>query len=200
MSDDWKEIEKIQQELNQLSQKQVELSKDHQQKVNSLEKQKTLYQHLFGQPPLQPDPELQAVNSKIQDLKEDKRRLYDILQAAASVPPPVEEKDWSKSRFYSKHLAELGLVTPAEQISTVSGGMVGLGYSVSNFYRSHHLFKLTHCKEKTEEWTYHWARSRATPEQIELASYWIGRLQFRGFAALGAPLLFVFYMWSKRRQ
>ena len=188
MSDDWKEIEKIQQELNQLSQKQVELSKDHQQQF-------FLYRWLQG-----PDPELQAVKEEIAHLKTREVEYLKILQAAASVPPPVEEKDWSKSRFYSKHLAELGLVTPAEQISTVSGGMVGLGYSVSNFYRSHHLFKLTHCKEKTEEWTYHWARSRATPEQIELASYWIGRLQFRGFAALGAPLLFVFYMWSKRRQ
>jgi hypothetical protein len=26
---------------------------------------------------------------------------------------------------------------------------------------AHHLYKLTHCKEKTEEWTYHWVE----PEQ-----------------------------------
>jgi hypothetical protein len=92
-------------------------------------------------------------------------------------------------------------VTPSEQLNAYSlfvAGIVGLGYSVSNFYAAHHLFKLAHCTEKTEQWTHHWARSRATPQQIEMASYWIGKLQFRGFAGLGAPLLFVVYLWSKR--
>ena len=197
------EIEKIQQELKQLSQKHLELSKAHQQRVKSHEEQKTLYQHLLGQPPLPPDPELQAVNSEIEDLKEQRRRLYDILQAAASIPPPVPEVDWTKSPLYWKRLAEFGLITPAEQFNaytSFAGGMVGLGYAASNFYRSHHLFKLTHCEEKTEEWTYHWARARATPQQIELASYWIERFKMRGYLGLGPPLLFVVYMWSKRKQ
>jgi hypothetical protein len=100
-------------------------------------------------------------------------------------------------------LAKFGLITPAEQFNaytSFAGGMVGLGYAASNFYRAHHLFKLTHCKEKTEEWTYHWARARVTPQQIELASYWIERFKFRGFLGLGPPSLFVFYMWSKRKQ
>jgi DNA repair exonuclease SbcCD ATPase subunit len=76
-------IEKIQLELKQFSQKQVELEKTHQQQF-------FLYRWLQG-----PDPELQAVISKIEDLKEDKRRLYDILQASASIPPSVPEVDWS---------------------------------------------------------------------------------------------------------
>ena len=196
-------IEKIQQELKQLSQKQVELSKAHQERLKSYGEQKTLYQHLFGQPPLPPDPELESVNSQIEDLKEDKRRIYDIRQAAASAIGVGAEVDWSKSPLYWKRLAKFGLVTPAEQFNayaSFAGGMVGLGYAASNFYRAHHLFKLTHCKEKTEEWTYHWARARATPQQIELASYWIERFKFRGFLGLGPPLLFVFYMWSKRKQ
>jgi len=56
MNDEKIEIEKIQQKLEQLSQKQLELSKAHQQRIKSHEEQKTLYQHLFGQPPLPPDP------------------------------------------------------------------------------------------------------------------------------------------------
>ena len=60
-------IEKIQQELKQLSQKQVKLEKNHQQQF-------FLYRWLQG-----PDPELQAALSKIEDLKEDKRRLYDTM-------------------------------------------------------------------------------------------------------------------------
>ena len=199
----YEKIEKLQQRLEQLSQRQLELSKAHQQRIKSHEEQKTLYQHLFGQSPLQSDPELQSVKAEIEDLKEQRRRVYDILQAAASIPPPVEEKDWSETPFYWKRLTKLGLVTPADQMNayfSFAGGMVGLGYSFSNFYRAHHLFQLTHCKEKTEEWTYHWARARVIPQQIELASYWIGRFRFRGFAALGAPSLFVAYLWSKRKQ
>jgi len=73
-------IEKIQQELKQLSQKQVELERTHQQKVESHEEQKTLYQHLFGQPPLQPDPELQAVKEEIARLDRREQDIYKILQ------------------------------------------------------------------------------------------------------------------------
>jgi hypothetical protein len=178
-------IKEIQQELKQLSQKQVELAKSHQQQF-------FLYRWLQG-----PDPELQSV-------KDDKDNYFKILQAAASSPPPVPEVDWSKSPLYWKRLAKFGLITLAKQFNaytSFAGGMVGLGYAAaSNFYRAHHLFKLTHCKEKTEEWTYHWARARATPQHIELASYWIERFKFRGFLDLGPPLLFVFYMWSKRKQ
>ena len=184
-------IEKIQQELKQLSQKQLELSKSHQQQF-------FLYRWLQG-----PDPELQAVKEEIAHLKIRELEYLKILQAAASIPLPVPEVDWTKSPLYWKRLANFGLITPAEQFNaytSFAGGMVGLGYAASNFYRAHHLFKLTHCKEKTEEWTYHWARARATPQQIELASYWIERFKFRGFLGLGPPLLFFFYMWSKRKQ
>ena len=106
-----------------------------------------------------------------------------------------------KTPFYSKRLTKFGLITPAEQINGYTSfvcGIIGLGYAGSNFYRARHLFKRSHCKGKTEEWTYHWGRARATPQQIELASYWIGRLKFRGFAAVGAHLLFIVYMWLKR--
>jgi hypothetical protein len=184
-------IEKINQRLEQLSQKQLELSKAHQQQF-------FLYRWLQ-----QPDPELQAIKDEIVRLERDKENYFKILQAAASIPPRVEERDWSNTPFYWKRLTKIGLITPAEQMNayfTFAGGIVGLGYALSNFYRAHHLFKLTHCKEKTEEWTYHWARARATPQQIELASYWIGIFRLRGFAALGAPSLFVAYLWSKRKQ
>ncbi|KAI8892584.1 hypothetical protein BC833DRAFT_625681, partial [Globomyces pollinis-pini] len=75
-NDEKAEIKEIQKKLEQLSEKQVELEKTHQQQF-------FLYRWLQG-----PDPELKSVNSKIEDLKEDKRRLYDILQAAASIPAP----------------------------------------------------------------------------------------------------------------
>ena len=97
MNDD--KIEKIQQELKQLSLKQVELERNHQQRVKSHEEQKTLYQHLFGQPPLLPDPELQSVKDEIAHLKTREVEYLKILQAAASILPSVEEKDWRCPNF-----------------------------------------------------------------------------------------------------
>jgi hypothetical protein len=100
------EIEKIQQELKQLTQKHLEIEKDHlqrvksykekvqafEQKVKDYEQQKSLHQRLFGQPPLQPDPELlidpellpdpelQSVKDEIARLEKDKDNYFKILQ------------------------------------------------------------------------------------------------------------------------
>ncbi|KAJ2986916.1 hypothetical protein HDV02_006458 [Globomyces sp. JEL0801] len=134
-------IEKIQQELKQLSQRQMELSKAHQQRVMSHEEQKTLFQHLFGQLPLPPDPELESVNSKIQDLKEDKRRLYDILQAAASVPPPIPEKDWSNSPFYSHTLKAWNFDYPVDQMGFYVSTLTGVGIVSKALWRSWNIRK-----------------------------------------------------------
>ena len=80
MNDEKIEIKEIQKKLEQLSQRQLELSKAHQLRVKSHEEQKTLYQHLFGQPPLQPDPELQAVKDEIARLDRREQDIYKILQ------------------------------------------------------------------------------------------------------------------------
>ena len=61
-------IEKIQQELKQLSQRQMKLAKSNQQQF-------FLYRWLQGT-----DPELQSVKEEIADLKEQRGRIYDILQ------------------------------------------------------------------------------------------------------------------------
>jgi hypothetical protein len=98
-------LELIEQEIKQLSTKQLELVKANQQQVKTYEQQKTIYQQLFGQPPLPPDPELEAINTLITDLKRREGEYFKVIQAAASVPPPPTlalEKDWSKSPFYSK--------------------------------------------------------------------------------------------------
>jgi hypothetical protein len=73
-------IKEIQQELKQLSQKHLELERTHQQRLKSHEEQKTLYQHLFGKPPLQPDPELQSVKDEIKHLRERELEYIKILQ------------------------------------------------------------------------------------------------------------------------
>ena len=68
MSDEKIEIEKIKQELKQLSQRQLVLSKSHQQRV-------FLYRWLQG-----PDPELQSVKEEIARLEKDKNNYFKILQ------------------------------------------------------------------------------------------------------------------------
>jgi len=141
MNDEKIEIKEIQKKLEQLSQRQLELSKAHQLRVKSHEEQKTLYQRLFGQPPLQPDPELQSVKEEIEDLKEEKRRLYDILQAAASIPPPVEEKDWSESPFYSHTLKSLNFASPADQMGLYVTTLTGIGIVSKALWRSYNIRK-----------------------------------------------------------
>ena len=188
MSDDRKEIEKILQRLKQLSQRQMELSEAHQQQF-------FLYRWLQ-----RPDPELQSVKDEIARLDKDEENYFKILQAAASISPPVEEKDWSHVPFYWKRLTKFGLITPAEQIkaySTFAIGIVGLGHAVTNFCRAHHLFQVTKCKEKTEEWNRHWANARDVPLKMKSALYWARKYILRGSAALGAPFLLIYYIWSK---
>jgi hypothetical protein len=80
MNEDRKELKLIQEKLDQLSTKQLELVQHHQQQVKSHEEHKTLYQLVFGQPPLPPDPKLQAINTQIADLKQDKKELYKVIQ------------------------------------------------------------------------------------------------------------------------
>jgi len=122
-------IEKIQQDLKQLSQKHLELSKAHQQQF-------FLYRWLQG-----PDPELQSVKEEIEDLKEEKRRLYDILQAAASIPPPVPEKDWTKSPFYSHTLKSWNLDYPVDQMGFYVTTLTAIGVLSKGLWRSWNMKK-----------------------------------------------------------
>ena len=148
-NDDKIEIEKIQKKLEQLSQKQVELSRAHQQRVKSHEEQKTLYQHLLGQqPPLQPDPELEAVKEEIENLKEQRRRLYDILQTAASLPPPVPEFDWSKSPFYSHTLRSYKFDYPVDQMGFYITTLTSITLVSKALWRSWNIKKAAEMLEK----------------------------------------------------
>jgi hypothetical protein len=118
------EIKEIQKKLEQLSQKQVELQKTQQQQF-------FLYRWLQG-----PDPELQSVKDEIEDLKEQRRRLYDILQAAAATPPPLPEKDWSKSPFYSHTLKSLNFDYPVDQMGFYVTMLTGIGMVSKTLWRS----------------------------------------------------------------
>ena len=141
MNDEKIEIKEIQKKLEQLSQRQLELSKAHQLRVKSHEEQKTLYQRLFGQPPLQPDPELQSVKDEIARLERDKDNYFKILQAAASIPPPVEEKDWSESPFYSHTLKSLNFASPADQMGLYVTTLTGIGIVSKALWRSYNIRK-----------------------------------------------------------
>ncbi len=122
-------IEKIQQELKQLSQKQVELSKAHQ-------RQFFLYRWLQGS-----DPELQSVISEIDRLERGKENYFKILQAAASIPPPVPEKDWSKSLFYSRTLKSWNYDYPADQMGFYVTTLTGIGVMSKALWRSWNIKK-----------------------------------------------------------
>ncbi len=86
--------------------------------------------------PLPPDPELQSVKDEIEDLKEQRRRLYDILQAAASIPPPVPVKEWSKSPFYSHTLKSWNFDYSVDQMGFYVTTLIGIGIVSKALWRS----------------------------------------------------------------
>jgi hypothetical protein len=120
-------IEKIQQELKQLSQKRVELERTHQQQ--------------WPQGPESPDTELQVVKEEIARLEKDEDKYFKILQAAASIPPPVPEKDWSKSPFYSHTLRSWNFDYPPDQMGFYLFTLTGIGIVSKAFWRSWNIKK-----------------------------------------------------------
>ena len=122
-------IEQIQQELKQLSQKQVELSKAHQQQF-------FLYRWFQG-----PDPELESVKDEITRLDRREQDIYKILQAAASFPPPVPEKDWSKSPFFSHTLKSWNFDYPVDQMGFYVTTLTGIGIVSKALWRSWNIKK-----------------------------------------------------------
>ena len=97
-----KKIDKIQQELKQLSQKHLELEKTQQQRFKSHEEQKTLYQHLFGQPPLHPDhTPFEQYGSIIGGVYLMSRSLFRSYHAVKAIEFPPD----SQERFYHSFLA-----------------------------------------------------------------------------------------------
>jgi hypothetical protein len=183
-------IKEIQQELKQLSQKQVELSKAHQQQF-------FLYRWLQG-----PDPELESVKEEIKDLKEQRRDIYKILQAAASIPPPVEEKDWSKSPLYSKTVQKLtGATTPFEQYG-LYGSIIGGVYLISrSLFRSYHAMKAIDFPPDSQERLFHSFLARSTEEQLRYAKVFAHRIRTRGvLGGLLLPIGFISYIVQKHKK
>jgi hypothetical protein len=132
-------IEKIRQDLKKLSQRQVELTKAHQQQF-------FLYRWLQ-----QPDPELQAVISEIEELKKEKREYFKILQASASIPPPIPEKDWSKSPFYSHTLKSWNFDYPVDQMGFYVTTLTGFGIVSKALWRSWNIKKAAEMLKKGDE-------------------------------------------------
>jgi len=183
-------IKEIQQEIKQLSQRQVELSKSYQQQF-------FLYRWLQG-----PDPELQAVKDEIARLEKDKEHYFKLLQAAASIPPPVPEKDWSKSPLYSKTVQKLtGATTPFEQYG-LYGSIIGGVYLISrSLFRSYHALKAIEFPPESEDRLFHSFLARATGEQLRYAKVFAHRIRTRGvLGGLLLPIGFISYIVQKHKK
>lgn len=119
MSDE--QIERIREELDQLSQKKLELLKENQKPLRLLQQS--------------PDSELEAINS-------DEDRLNDIILAGAAVAAkPVPEKDWSKSLLYSHTLSKWNFKYPPDQLGLYVYTLVGLGVVSKAYWKSWNMKK-----------------------------------------------------------
>ncbi len=195
-------LEVIEEKLDQLFAKQLELVIAYQKQAKAYEEQKTFYQKLFGQPPLPSDPKLEAINTQIADLKEDKRRIYDIIQAAASVPQPEPEKDWSKSFLYSHSIRRMfGAETPFEQYGLYASITGGTLIIIRSVFRSHHAMKAVEFAPRTDDRRFHSYLARATQEQLLDVKLFARRLRARGlFVGLLLPLGFISYILNKHSK
>ena len=167
--DEKREVKEIQKKLEELSQRQLELEKTHQQRVKSQEEQKTWYQHLFGQPTVQPDPELQSFKEEMARLEKDKDNYFKILQAAASIPPPVPEKDLTKSPFYSHTLRSWKFDYPFDQLGFYLITLTGIGTVSKALWRSWNIKRAAEMLEKgveSEMLSFHRHFSRLNNEEL----------------------------------
>jgi hypothetical protein len=120
-------LELIEEKLDQLSTKQLELIEHHQ-------KQPFYYRWLAT-----PDPKLDATNIAIARLEKDKENYFKVIQAAASVPPPptlAPEKDWSKAPFYSKTLKTWNFDYPVDQMGFYLTSLTGIGIISKAFWKT----------------------------------------------------------------
>ena len=142
-----------------------------------------LYRWLQG-----PDPELQAVKEEIEDLKEQRRRLYDILQAAASIPPPVPEKDWSKSPFYSHTLKSWNFDYPVDQMGFYVTTLTGIGIVSKALWRSWNIKKAAEMLDngvESEMLSFHRHFSGLNNEQLKDARMMRQAVKLKAFAFTG---------------
>ena len=89
----------------------------------------------------QPDPELESVNAEIARLEKDKDSYFKILQNAALIPPPVPDKDWTKSPFYSHTLKSWNYSYPADQMGFYVTTLTGVGLVSKALWRSWNIKK-----------------------------------------------------------
>jgi hypothetical protein len=136
-------VEKIQQRLDILLQKRLELERAQQKKF-------ILYHWLE-----QADPELRAVNYEIAQLERRKAHLerreleyLKVLQNAASVPLPVPEKDWTKYPFYSHTLRSFNFDYPVDQMGFYLTTLTGIGIISKSIWRSWNMKKAVEMLEK----------------------------------------------------
>ncbi len=191
-----KKYQVVQEELDQLTEEQQVLVMAHQEKVEKYEKQMTIYQYLFGKPALQPDLELQAITTKIEDLKVEQSHVAKVIATSASQSAPI--KDWSKYPIHWKRLAKWGPTTPIEQIYTYVLFIGGVGHGISCFFRAHHLRRIPLSTPGTEQGIHHRMCANVTPHQLEFPIYWAYRLRLRGIVAFSAPWIYMWYTALKR--
>jgi hypothetical protein len=131
-----KKVEKIQQRLEVLLQRRLELERAHQKKF------------FLNRWLEQEDPELLAVNYEIAQLERRELEYLKILQNEAS--SARKEKDWTKSPFYSHTLKSFNFDYPLDQIGFYLTSLTGIGIISKSIWRSWNIKKAVEMLEKGE--------------------------------------------------
>ena len=135
-----------------------------------------------------PDPELQSIKEEIAHLKTRELEYLKILQAAASIPPPVPEKDWSKSPFYSHTLKSWNFDYPVDQMGFYVTTLTGVGIVSKALWRSWNIKKAAEMLEKgveSEMLSFHRHFSGLNNEQLKDARIMRQAVKLKAFAFAG---------------
>ena len=121
-------------------------------------------------------------------IRKDKDNYFKILQAAASIPPPVPEKDWSKSPFYSHTLKSWYFDYPADQMGFYVTTLTGFGIVSKALWRSWNIKKAAEMLDngvESEMLSFHRHFSGLNNEQLKDARMMRQAVKFKAFAFTG---------------
>jgi hypothetical protein len=124
-------------------------------------------------------------------LEKHKDNYFKILRAAASIPPPVPEKDWSKSPLYSHTLRSWNFDYPPDQMDFYLFTLTGIVIVSKALWRSWNIKKAAEMLEKgveSEMLSFHRHFSGLNNEQLKAARMMRRAVKLKAFAFTGLLL------------
>ncbi len=173
-------------QIDQLIQRQLALFKADQKRLESYEQQRTFFQHLFGQPPFVPNPQIKWIEFEINQLE---KSLLKQLETNTLNKPAGHEREypfysqalrsWSANNQSSNILKkEIGSAEPRNVVFHNSKALED-SRLFRAFMAGHHTVVIAFIKGALLIGGYAWfVQVNSTNESVSLTSLTLNRLVF----------------------